>query len=342
MSKLRVLVLVREGHVPPETLDGVTEQELDQWKAEFDVCETLRRLGHEIMPLGVYDDLSPIRAALRDFEPDITFMLLEEFHGVVTYDFAVISYLELMQQPYTGCNPRGLLLSKDKALSKKILTYHRIPTPRFAVFPIARKVHRPKKLEFPLFVKSVVEDASFGISQASIVTTDQALAERVRFIHEKTGDDAIAEQYIEGRELYVGVIGNTRLKTFPAWEMDFGKLPDDIARIATRSVKWNHKYQQKHGIDTYAAKNLDDATQQRISKLCKRVYRALNMSGYGRMDLRMTEQGEIYVIEANANPNIEYGEDFAESAETIGISYEMLLQQILNLGLRYKAAWMNV
>lgn len=342
MSKLRVLVLAREGHVPPETLDGVSDDELDPWKAEFDVCETLRRLGHEVLPIGVYDDLAPIRVALRDFKPDITFMMLEEFHGVVTYDFAVISYLELMQQPYTGCNPRGLLLSKDKALSKKVLAFHRIPTPRFAVFPIGRTVHRPKKLSFPLFVKSVVEDASFGIAQASIVNTDDALADRVKFVHEKTSDDAIAEQYIEGREFYVGVIGNTRLKTFPAWEMNFGKMPDDVARIATSRVKWDRKYQEKHDITTHAATDIDDATQERISKLCKRVYRALSMSGYGRMDLRMTDSGDIYVIEANANPNIEYGEDLAESAESVGISYEALLQRILNLGLSYKAAWMTV
>lgn len=342
MSKLRILVLVRDGHVPPVTLEGISDKDLSAWKAEFDVCETLRRLGHEVLPLGVYDDLAPIRNALNDFSPNITFMMLEEFHGVVTYDFAVISYLELMQQPYTGCNPRGLLLSKDKPLSKKVLSYHRIPTPRFTVFPVGRKVHRPKKLSFPLFVKSVVEDASFGISQASIVTTDVALAERVRFVHEKTNDDAIAEQYIEGRELYVGVIGNSRLQAFPAWEMDFGKMPDDIAKIATSRVKWNSEYQKKHDITTRAATDLDEVTQERIAKLCKRVYRALSMSGYGRMDLRMTEAGEIYVIEANANPNIEFGEDFAESAETVGVSYEALLQRILNLGLRYKAAWMTV
>ena len=342
MSKLRILVLVREGHVPPLTLEGVSDDEMDPWKAEFDVCETLRGLGHEVLPVGVYDDLTPIRNALSEFRPDITFMLLEEFHGVVTYDFAVISYLELMQQPYTGCNPRGLLLSKDKALSKKVLTYHRILTPRFTVFPQGRTIHRPKKLAFPLFVKSVVEDASFGISQASIVTSDEALAERVKFIHEKTGDDAIAEQYIEGREIYVGVMGNSRLTTLPAWEMDFGKMPGDVARIATSRVKWDRKYQVKHGITTHAAKEIDAPTQERISKLCKRVYRALSMSGYGRMDLRMTATGEIYVIEANANPNIEYGEDFAESAESIGISYEALLQRILNLGLSYKPAWMTV
>jgi len=250
--------------------------------------------------------------------------------------------LELMQQAYTGCNPRGLLLSKDKALSKKVLTYHRIPTPRFAVFPLGRAVRRPKKLSFPLFVKSVVEDASFGISQASIVHNDEALAERVRFIHEKTNDRAIAEQYIEGREIYVGVLGNTRLKTFPAWEMNFGTLTPEVARIATSRVKWVRGYQKKHDITTHAAKDLDQAMQEKISKVCKRVYRALSLSGYARMDLRLTDSGEIYVIEANANPNIEFGEDFAESAESIGVSYEALMQRIINLGRNYKAAWMNV
>lgn len=340
MAKLRVLVLVRDGHVPPDSLEGFTEDQWSPWKAEFDICETLRGLGHEVLPLGIYDDLGPIRKSLHDFQPDITYMLLEEFHGVVTYDFAVISYLELMRQAYSGCNPRGLLLSKDKALSKKILTYHRIPTPRFAVFKKGRAIRRPQRLTFPLFVKSVIEDASFGIAQASIVHTDEALKERVEFIHEKTEADAIVEQYIEGRELYCGVLGNDRLVSFPAWEMDFGTLPDDAARIATSRVKWDRKYQERHKITTHAAEGLDDAMQARIAKLSKRVYRALEMTGYGRMDLRLTPSGEIYVIESNANPNIEYGEDFAESAEAAGIGYDALIQRILNLGLAYKADWM--
>ncbi|MEM6469527.1 MAG: D-alanine--D-alanine ligase [Planctomycetota bacterium] len=338
-KKLRVLVLVRDGHVPPDDIQGVSEAEMLPWKAEFDVCEALRHLGHEVRPLGVYDDLGPIRQALLEWKPDITFMLLEEFLGVAGYDHAIISYLELMQQPYTGCNPRGLILSKDKGLSKKLLTFHRIPTPRFAIFPVGRSVRRPKKLPFPLFVKSTTEDASFGISQASLVTDEEQLESRVRFVHEKTNDSAIVEQYIEGRELYVGVIGNTRLQTFPAWEMSFGSLPEDVARIATSHVKWNLKYQKKHGITTHAAPDLNDATKDSISRLCKRVYRALSLSGYARMDLRMTPEGQIYVIEANANPNIEYGEDFAESAHSIGIDYESLLQRILSMGLSYKPAW---
>jgi D-alanine-D-alanine ligase len=339
MKKLRIAVLVREGHVPPDSLQGQSDEAIDTWKAEFDVVVTLKDMHHEVQALGVYDDLTPLRDLFLEWKPDITFMLLEEFHGVVTYDHAIISYLELMQQAYTGCNPRGLLLSKDKALSKKILAYHRIRSPKFAVFPRGRKVRRSRKLEFPLFVKSVVEDASLGISQASIVRDDEALAELVRFVHEHTESDAIAEQYIEGRELYVGVLGNDRLVTFPPWEMRFDKMPDNVAHIATRHVKWNRKYQERHGIMTERAAGLTDQLTTKISKTCKRVYRALHMSGYARMDLRLTADGRAYVIEANANPNIEYGEDFAESAENAGISYEALLQRILKLGLSYQAPW---
>jgi len=338
-KKRRVLALVREGHVPPESTEGFTDQEIDTWKAEFDVVDTLGVMGHTVLPLGVYDDLGEIRKALRDFQPDITFMLLEEFHGVVMYDHAVTSYLELMRQPYTGCNPRGMLLSKDKSLCKKILAYHRIPSPRFMVFPRGRRVRRPKRLPFPLFVKSATEDASLGISHASIVHNDEALQERVAYLQAITSGDVLAEQYIEGREFYVGVIGNERLQTFPTWELLFSKTPDDQPKIATRRVKWDRKYQERHGIKTQAAEGLPPGVDSRIQKICKRVYRALGMSGYARMDLRVTEEGQIFVIEANANPNIEFGEDFSESAESIGISYEALLQRILNLGLKYKAPW---
>ena len=169
---------------------------------------------------------------------------------------------------------------------------------------------------------------------------DEQLIERVAFVHEHANDDAIVEQYIEGREIYIGVIGNQRLQTFPPWEMDFGKMPPETARIATSQVKWNRKYQEKHNITTHEATDLRGEVGERIKKVCKRVYRALNMSGYARMDLRLSDTGEVYVLEANANPNIEYGEDFAESAERSGIEYSALIQRILSLGLRYKAAWM--
>lgn len=337
MRQLRVLALVSENLVPPETMEGSTDREIDEWKAEYDVITTLREMGHNVEVLGLSDDLTPVRDSIVKFKPHVAFNLLEEFHGVVTYDHAIVSYLELMRQPYTGCNARGLMISKDKALSKKILSFHRIPSPKFAVFPMGRKVVRPKKLGFPIFVKSVIDDASLGISQASVVRDDAGLAERVAFIHEHTQADALAEEFIEGRELYVGVIGNERLQTFPVWELVFTK--SDIPLIATRKVKWDRNYQEKLGVETTLARNLSPQLERQISRICKKVYKALDMSGFARMDLRMREDGRVYVLEANANPNLAFGEDFAESAETINISYEDLLSKIVALGMRYRAPW---
>jgi len=340
MKKLRVLVLMHEDLVPPDSLDGYDPKEIAEWKVEFDVVQGLRELGHEVFPLGVTDELGPIRLAIQSWKPHIAFNLLEEFHGVGVYDQHVVSYLELMKLPYTGCNPRGLTLTHDKPLMKKILNYHRIPTPRFGTIPLGRKFRgTPKQLKYPLLIKSAVEDASLGISQASVVHNDEKLAERIEFIHKNVHTEALVEEFIAGRELYVGVIGNQRLSTFPIWEMLFTKMPDDLAHIATARVKWDPKYQKKHGIVTAAAKELPEEVEARIVKICKRAYRVLSLSGYARMDLRLTEDDKIYLIEANANPNLEFGEDYAESAETVGVSYTELLQRILNLGLRYRAAW---
>ena len=337
--KLRVLVLMHEDLVPPDTLEGYTDQQISVWKTEFDIIATLEELGHEVEPLGVNTDLATIGEAIERFRPHIAFNIVEEFHGVAVYDHYVVSYLELMRKAYTGCNPRGLMLAHDKALSKKVLAYHRVPVPRFAVFPMGRKIKRPAKLQFPLLVKSLIEEGSIGIAQSSVVANDQRLLERVELIHRQVGTDAIAEQYIEGRELYVGVIGNQRLQTFPIWELVFARLPDDAHRIATEKVKWDIAYQKKVGVDTKAAEDLPSELADRIQRLCKRAYRILGLTGYARMDLRLTDDGRIYLIEANPNPQISYGEDFAESAEHMGVSYEQLIQRILNLGLRYRAQW---
>ena len=339
MRKLRVLVLVREGLEPPSSLDGLSEKEIDEFRMEYNIAVTLEELGHDVRTIGVFGDLTPLGEAIREWKPHVVFMLLEEFHGVVTYDQAVVSYLELMRQPYTGCNPRGLLISHDKPLSKKILSYHRIPTPGFAIFPRRRSIRRPKKLNFPILVKSATEDASLGISQASVVNDDEGLVERVKFIHEKIGTDALAEEYIAGRELYVAVLGNRRIDVLPVWELHFGSMPDDVAQIATRKVKWDREYQKKHGITSDLAKDLSPELQKQIVRVAKRVYRALEMSGYARLDMRLREDGRIYVLEANANPDLTWGEDFAEAAHAAGIKFPDLLTKIINLGLRYEAAW---
>ena len=339
MKKLRILVLVHESLVPPDSSEGYSEEEILEWKTEYDVVTTLRELGHQVLPIGLYDDLGLIRRSIDDFKPHITFNLLEEFHGVGVYDHHVVSYLELKKQQYTGCNPRGLLLSHDKPLAKKILHFHRIRTPGFFVCKLGRKPRRPSGFEFPLLVKSVSEDASLGITQSSIVYDDEALFDRIDFVHSETDTDALIETYIDGREIYVGVMGNRRLITLPIWEMVFKNAPDGMPQIATARVKWDIEHQKKLGIETLEATDLAPAIEQKILKTCKRVYRALSLSGYARMDLRLNSKGDVYVLEANPNPNLSFGEDLAESAEKVGIGYETLLQKIITLGLNYQAEW---
>jgi len=338
VKKLRVLNLVAEGLEPPENVEGLSDEELTgaDWKTEYDVASTLDELGHEVQTLGVHSDLGVIRRAIEEFRPHIAFNLLEEFGGLAIFDQNVVIYLELMKLRYTGCNPRGLMIARDKALSKKLLAYHRIRIPEFAVFRRGRRVHCPRRLRFPLFVKSVVEDASLGISRASLVRNQESLAERVAFVHERVGSDAIAEEFIDGRELYVGVIGNQRLETFPIWELLFEKQGDDVPLIATAHAKWNLKYQKKWGVMSRAATDLPDALVRRVYRYSRVIYRVLGLSGYARIDFRLTEDGSLYFLEANPNPALTYGEDFAESAETKGISYARLLQRILNLGLKYR------
>lgn len=335
MRTLRVLVLMHEALVPPDDPAGVDLATV-KWKTEFDVLTTLRKMGHEAKAVGVGSDLAVIRQAIEEWKPHIAFNLLEEFDGVAVYDQNVVAYLELLRLPYTGSNPRGLMLARDKALSKKVLSYHRIPVPEFAVFPLRRAVRRRKRLPFPLIVKSLSEEASTGISQASVVDNEDSLRERVAFVHKRVGTDAIAERYIEGRELYVGVLGNLRLRVFPVWELFMDGMPEEVRRIATAHAKWSPKYMEKHGIKSGPAQELAEGLQERIQRLAKRVYRALNLSGYARLDVRLDATGRVYVLEANPNPEVAHSDDFARSAEKAGLPYDALLQRILTLGLHWQ------
>ena len=250
MKPQRVLALVHKGLEPPDEKVDKTTAQAAEWRMEYDVVRTLKALGHEVCVIGVHDDLTPIRTTMDEFKPTITFNLMEAFDDVVVFDQNVVSYLELLKVPYTGCNPRGLTLSRDKALAKKLMAYHRIPVPDFLVVPLGGKAKLPKRLQFPLIVKSLTYESSTGISQASVVINEEQLHKRVQFIHDTIMTPAIVEEFIDGRELYVGVIGNDRLQVFPVWEMSFAKMPDNNWRIATERVKWSVKYQKKHGIDT--------------------------------------------------------------------------------------------
>jgi D-alanine-D-alanine ligase len=339
MKRLRILVTVHESLIPPDSLEGYAASAINEWRTEFDVVSHLKHAGHDVRCIGLLDSLTELRATIQEWQPHVVFNLLEEFDGIAKHDQHVVAFLELLRQPYTGCNPRGLMLSRDKVLSKQLLAYHRIPTPQFALFRRGKRVQLPSKLRYPLFVKSATDDASLAIAQASVCADAASLKERIEFVHEQTQSDALVEEYVEGREIYVSVIGNDRLSVLPVWEMSFGTLPEGQAPIATRKVKWDRRYQKRHGIDTAAATGLPDQVVAELGRLTKRIYRALHITGYARMDFRVRADGTMFVLEANANPNLAKEEDFARSANAAGMRYEDLLARILSLGLGYQAAW---
>ena len=321
-------------YVPPDDQAGHSAQEIHDFKTEYHVCAALRTLGHEVQKLGVRDELQQIRVAIDQWKPDIVFNLLEEFRGEAVYDLNVTAFLELLGIPYTGCGPRGLLLARDKALSKQLMTYHRIRVPRFAVFAMGRTIRRPRKLEFPLIVKSLLEDSSMGISQASVVRDDDTFAERVRFIHERIATDAIVEEFIPGRELYTAVMGNhQRLTALPVQELVFEKKPPDAELIATEKAKHDVAYQKRWGVDVTQARELPEGLEKRLREVGKRIYRVLGLAGYARVDFRLDDQLRPVFLEANPNPDIAPSEEFAAAAGAAGLRYEELIQRILVLGL---------
>ncbi|MCF8058904.1 MAG: ATP-grasp domain-containing protein [Bacteriovoracaceae bacterium] len=305
------------------------------WTTEYDVLYHLAAMGHKVKPLGVYSDLSKIREGIEAFKPHIVFNLLEEFDGEAVFDSNVVSYLELLKIPYTGCNPRGLMIARDKSLTKKVLIYHRIKTPKFAVFPKNRRTKVPKYLRYPLIVKCLDEDASLGLSKASIVSSEEKLLERIQYIHKKIGVDAIVEEFVEGREFYIGVIGNYRMELLPVWEVFYNNANKPEKEFYSRSAKWNDKYRQRKGIDSGKAQ-LSADLEKKCHDIAKRTYKSLGLNGYARIDVRMDADENIYVIEANPNPNIAIDDEFAESSYYKNQwDFHKILQKIINNGLSW-------
>jgi D-alanine-D-alanine ligase len=336
-AKLRVLVFTSQDYEHSEEVSAFEDKPIVEWKSEFDVITTLEKLGHQTRVLSDVSEFGEIRMAVKAFEPQIVFNLLEEFQGEGIYVPYVLGYLELRRLPFTGCNPYGLVVCDNKSLLKKILRYHRIPAPEFALFGRGRPARRlPRRLQFPVIVKSASMHGSVGIAQASVVTNDERLRERVEFIHDHLQTDAIVEEYIEGRELYVGVLGNKQLQVLPVRELSFGNLPEGTRPIATDKAKWDEDYQEKLQIETGQAENLPDGVESRIERYCKKAYKALGLSGYARMDFRLTDDGRLYLLEPNPNPDLDNEEDFAMAAQAAGVEYADLIQRIVNLGLRYR------
>ena len=329
----KVLVLFDTAGTPPENQDFTEELKTEDWAAEAHVIEALNQLGHEVRTIGVWDEPGMIIDEIKANPPDVVFNMTEHFNAVSAYDRNVAGLLEMMGVPYTGSSPTGLTLCKNKGMAKEILAYHKIRVPNFALFSPKATIKRPPHLKFPLFVKPAEEEASYGISQDSFVETDEALEERIRFIHERMNQTALAEEYIEGREIYVSLMGNDRLQVFPLREVIFTEVPEGQPKFATFKAKWDDAYRKRWGIKNVFAEPFADGTEQRIGKICKSVYRALRIHGYGRIDLRVTPEGEIVILEANPNPNLEKEDEFAQSAMQAGMTYERMIQRILSLAL---------
>ncbi len=327
----RVLVAFNTLSAFPPDQDYTDELKLPDWQTEAHVVAALRELDFPFELLGVYDDTSVFQKKIESFKPDVIFNLVERFKNSAAHEADIAAFLRLTGVPFTGCGATAITLCKNKGLAKQILSHHRIRVPQFVILPFKKKVHRPKRLTFPIFVKPLKEEASVGISQASVVDNDDQFCERVQFLHDTLNQDVIAEQFISGREIYVGIIGDDRLEVFPFREMVFSRVDDEDPKIATYKAKWDETYRKKWGIKNKFADDISPALEDKIKKLSKRIYRALGIRGAARLDLRLTSEGEVFFIEANPNPMLAKDEDFALSAQKAGLSYPELIRRLINL-----------
>ncbi|MBA3444467.1 MAG: ATP-grasp domain-containing protein [Gemmatimonadales bacterium] len=322
------------------------EREVAAWKVdepemEYQVAHALRERGHQVRLLGVGNDLQYLVRCLEEWAPDLVFNGAEAFRGNAALEYLLPGLLEAEGYRYTGAPPLALQLTRNKAISKKVLAYFGIQVPGFVSYRLHEKVQTEPDLKFPLFVKPLQADGSAGIAQASVVQDFASLAERVAFIQERFGQGVIAEEFVDGRELYVSVIGNDdALEILPIIEMVFDKRktrPEE--RIATRFAKWDEAYRERKGIRNVIARPLSKAVRERIWETCRTAYRALWLRDYARLDLRLTPDGQIWVLEANANPFISYGHDMANAAAKAGMEYYDFIQRIVDAAIaRYDRA----
>lgn len=333
-KKLQVLALFDVESPLPLDHDFQLELASPDWKTEAHVLAALAERGHTVQHLALFDDLDLLRQKLQTFEPDVIFNLADQFKKNRAFDQNIVSFLEMHGIPFTGCGSVGLTLCKHKGISKKILGYHRIRVPGFAIIPRGQRRISSRGLRFPVLVKPLKEEASLGIAQASLVTNDEQFRERVQFVHEKIENDVIAEEYIDGREIYVSLLGNQSLQVFPIRELVFTNVPPDEPKIATYRAKWDEEYRQRWGLQNGFAEGLDPALVRKINDTCRRIYRLLAIDGYARLDLRLTADGEVYFIEANPNPMLAADEDYAQSALKAGLPYPVLIERIIRHGLQ--------
>ena len=309
-------------------LDEEDERSTDYDPVVPQVRDALAANGHKVTVLGVHGDIKRLIAGLAKQKPDLVFNMLEMFGDNVRGDMLVAGLLELEGLRFTGGGPAELYLSQDKAITKKLLAYEGIPYPRFAVFSRNADFETGGNLRMPMFVKPLRSDASIGIGKRSLVADAKALMRRVTAIHEQVEDDALAEEYIEGREFYVGVLGNLRPEVLPPVEVDFTGFPEGQPKVLDSRAKWNEGSKEYKGTNSVIA-DIPDELRAKLQKVSVDAYRALRVRDYGRVDLRLTGTGEIYVLEVNASCYLEKTSEFAMAAEAAGIDYETLIGRIV-------------
>lgn len=330
-KKLKITVLVDAAEITSE--DPNFEGHPKVPTTEHHVTGALRNLGYEVYVLGAVSDIGKIVNTLTEQKPDIVFNLTEAFEGDRWMDKNIAALIEMAGMPFTGTGVAGLMLCRDKRLCKQLLSHHKIRVPNFYSLPLGHKVPVAKTIHFPLVVKPALEDSSEGISNASLVSNATELQERVRYMHERWKQPAIAEEYIEGRELYVSLLGNKKLIVLPPREFFFDSDTGAGPQLATYRVKWNEQYREKWNI-RFGFAELDQTTMKNISHVCKKVFRVLQLRDYGRIDLRLTNDNKVFILEANPNPDLAYGEEVAEAAEHGGMGYEELINRIIHIALR--------
>jgi D-alanine-D-alanine ligase len=297
------------------------------------VAQALEAGGHKTSILTIRHDVSELVDGLKKRKPDLVFNLVESFgHDILGGLMGVAGVLDLLELPYTGGGPGEIFLQEDKALSKKLLAFEQIPYPDFATFAPNADFETGGNLRMPLFVKPLRMDASIGIDERSLVRNTEQLMQRVIYIHKTFGDAALAEEYIEGREFYMGVLGNQDLIALPPIEMDFSGLKEGSVRVMDKEAKFDETSERFHGTKAILA-DLEPELKARLQKVSLGAYRALRVHDYGRIDLRLTETGEVYVIEVNANCYLEKTSEFASAAAAHGIEYPELLDRIAKLAI---------
>lgn len=327
---MKIAVIFDSPH--PEWDDAAFKRELETKaeEAEYDVARALLANGHDVHMIGIGDEMDPLLAKLKAFEPKLVFNGCESFRGHARHEYAVAAVLDMYGYRYTGSSPTGLLVARNKSLTKKVLAYHDIRVPAFAEFHEDDELVRPSELRFPLIVKPLLEDASIGISQASVVEDDDSLTQRVEFIHTKHHQAAIVEELVEGREVYVGLLGNDNLEVLPLTELKFGEPETSEHRIATYKAKWDEEYRKRKKIKNVFAKGISEPLAFRIAEICTTAFHALWLQDYGRVDVRLTHDDEVYVLEVNPNPFLAVENEMADAAEKAGMKYNAFIQRIVD------------